>query len=90
MNSPQRPGTSPLVGAALMGAALALAALHRQGVPSAGPSMPLTAFPALQRKGALFSTHRDRPVQGCSWPYWGPPEKSQIHCGAMDVTSFLG
>ncbi|MEB3264560.1 MAG: glutaredoxin domain-containing protein [Synechococcus sp.] len=22
--------------------------------------------------------------------YTGPPEKSQIHCGAMDVTSFLG
>jgi len=59
-----------LLGLAPVGLALALGSLHRQGVLSSGHSMVLPAFPVLQRRGALFSTHHDRPSRGCSLGYW--------------------
>lgn len=59
-----------LSGALLLGGALALGILPRQGVHSSGRSMEPSAFPVLQRSGALFSTHQDRPSRGCSLGYW--------------------
>ncbi|MFY8150140.1 MAG: hypothetical protein ACOVNL_13110 [Prochlorococcaceae cyanobacterium] len=56
--------------AVLLPAALALGLLQQQGLLSTGPSMVLSSFPVLQRRGALFSTHRDREARGCSWSYW--------------------
>jgi len=53
-----------------LGLALALGSLHRQGVLTSGPPMVQPAFPVLQRNGALFSTHHDRPSSGCSLGYW--------------------
>lgn len=59
-----------LLVAGLLGLALALEGLQRQGVLSSGRSMVLSAFPVLQRSGVLFSTHRDRPSRRCSLGFW--------------------
>jgi hypothetical protein len=40
------------------------------------------AFPSAELLGWFEDRSR--------WHYVGPPEKGQIHCSAMDVSSFLG
>lgn len=51
----------------LVFAAGAVANLARPDAPR--PMLP-TGAPLEQVRGALFSTHRDRPVVGCSWRFW--------------------
>jgi len=71
LSAPRRQlsATLPLVGT-LLGLALALGILNRQGVRSSARTMVQPAFPVLQRRGALFSTHHDRPSRGCALGYW--------------------
>ena len=55
----------------------------------------LALHPALAPLLPLWQSRRLAVALGVGWPrpnrsHFGPPEKSQIHCGAMDVSSFLG